>query len=352
MTITQHLIVEEFGAFVGKHSERLIVTKGEEKLSQAPLLHLESVLIAGHGVSISADAVRECAERGIPIHFVSGTGTAYASLYSAGLTGTIVTRRAQLEAYKDVRGLRAALAFASGKIQNQANLLKYMGKYRKETAPELYEELRLRADEVMEHVIELEQLLRLPEVCEEGTATIDDLRADIMGVEGRAAKRYWGAVKQVLPEACEWPGREGRGATDPVNGALNYGYGVLYGQVERALVLAGLDPYAGFAHADRPGKPSLTLDFIEEFRQPVVDRTVFGLVNKGVKLEQDPEGRKRFTPETAKMLAGKILDRLESNEPYEGKKCPLRVILQSQARHLATFLRGERTQYEAFVMTW
>lgn len=350
MTITQHLIVEERGAFIGKHSERLVVMKGEEKLSQAPLLHLESVLIAGNGVSISADAVRECAERGIPIHFVSGSGTAYASLYSAGLTGTIVTRRAQLEAYKDMRGVRAALAFSAGKIQNQANLLKYMGKYRKETAPEVYEELRLRADEVMEHGIELEQLLRLPEVREEGTATIDDLRAEIMGVEGRAAQRYWGAIKLVLPEACGWPGREGRGATDAVNGALNYGYGILYGQVERALVLAGLDPYAGFAHADRPGKPSLTLDFIEEFRQPIVDRTVFGLINKGVKLEQDE--RKRFTPETAKMLAGKVLDRLESNEPYEGKKCPLRVIVQSQARHLATFLRGERSKYEAFVMTW
>ncbi len=349
MTITQHLIVEEFGSFIGKHSERLIVMKGEEKLAQAPLLHLESVLIAGNGVSISADAVRECAERGIPIHFVSGSGTAYASLYSAGLTGTIVTRRAQLEAFKNARGLAAAIAFASGKIQNQANLLKYMGKYRKETAPELYEELRLRADEVAEHVLELERVQRLPEV-RDGSATLDDVRAELMGIEGRAAQRYWGAIKMVLPESCGWPGREGRGATDPVNGALNYGYGILYGQVERALVLAGLDPYAGFMHADRPGKPSLTLDFIEEFRQPVVDRTVFGLVNKGVKLEQDE--RKRFTPETTKMLAAKILDRLESNETYEGKKHPLRVIVQSQARHLATFLRGERAQYEPFVMSW
>ncbi|MGH2592581.1 MAG: CRISPR-associated endonuclease Cas1, partial [Anaerolineae bacterium] len=289
MTITQHLIVKESGAYIGKHSERLKVTKKGETLAQAPLLHLESVLITGPGVSISADAVRECAERGIPIHFISGSGTAYASLYSAGLTGTVLTRRAQLEAFKDGRGLAAAMAFASGKIQNQANLLKYMAKYRKETAPELYEELRLRSDEVRDHVFELEQVRRLPEM-RDGTATIDDVRSELMGIEGRAAQRYWGAIKQVLPEECGWPGREGRGASDPVNGALNYGYGILYGQVERALVLAGLDPYAGFAHADRPGKPSLTLDFIEEFRQPVVDRTVFGLVNKGVKLEQDERG--------------------------------------------------------------
>ncbi|MER3513307.1 MAG: CRISPR-associated endonuclease Cas1, partial [Chloroflexota bacterium] len=81
----------------------------------------------------------------------------------------------------------------------------------------------------------------------------------------------------------------------------NYGYGILYGQVERALVLAGLDPYAGFIHVDRPGKPSLVLDLIEEFRQAVVDRTVLGLVNKGVALEQDEEGR--LTEGTRRMLA-------------------------------------------------
>jgi len=350
MTVVQNLIVEEYGAFVGKHSERLIVTKGEAQLAQAPLLHLESVLIAGRGVSISADAVRECAERGIPIHFVSGSGSAYASLYSAGLTGTVLTRRAQLEAFRDGRGLTAALAFASGKIQNQANLLKYMAKYRKETAPTLYDELRLRADEVADGVIDLQTLMKSPEIVEEGRTMIDDWREKIMGIEGQSAKLYWGAVKQVLPESYGWPGREGRGATDPVNCALNYGYGILYGAVERALVLAGLDPYAGFAHVDRPGKPSLTLDFIEEFRAPVVDRTVFGLVNKGVKLEQDE--RKRFTKETARMLAEKIHDRLESGEPYEGKRHPLRAIIQSQARHLATFFRGDRAAYEPFVMGW
>lgn len=349
MSVIQHLIVEEYGSFVGKHSERLIVTLGERTLTQAPLLHLEAVLISGRGVSISADAIRECAERGIPIHFVSGSGSAYASLYSAGLIGTVVTRRAQIEALKDGRGLAAVIAMASGKIQNQANLLKYMAKYRKETAPPLYEELRLRADELVDHIFELQQLNRCPEV-QEGTSTIEEHRMQIMGVEGRAAQRYWGAVKMVLPEECGWTAREGRGATDPVNGALNYGYGILYGQVERALVLAGLDPYAGFAHVDRPGKPSLTLDFIEEFRQPVVDRTVFGMVNKGTKLDQDE--RHRFTKETSRMLAEKIFERLESAEPYEGKRHPLRAIIQSQARHLAAYLRGERIEYEAFVMSW
>lgn len=74
MTIIQHLLVDQYGAFIGKHSERLIVTKGQEKIATAPLIHLESVVIANRGVSISAEAVRECTERGIPIYFISTTG--------------------------------------------------------------------------------------------------------------------------------------------------------------------------------------------------------------------------------------------------------------------------------------
>lgn len=347
--IVQHLVVDQFGAFLGKHSERLIVTKGEEKIIQAPLLHLESVIIANQGVSLSAEAVRECTERGIPIFFISGTGTAYASLYSAGLTGTVATRRAQLEAFKETRGLQLVLAFGMGKLQNQSTLLKYMAKYRKETDPALYKELRLYSDEVLDNLIEMERVKQYPEY-RDGTVTVDALRMELMGMEGRAAQKYWKAVKLVLPEKYGFPGRVGRGATDPVNAALNYGYGILYGQVERSLVLAGLDPFAGFLHVDRPGKPSLTLDYIEEFRPVIVDRAVFGIANKNVAFNFDES--RLLTKDTRRMLADKINERLDSEAVYEGKRYPLRAILQMQARHLATFLRGERTKYEPFQMTW
>ena len=350
MPIVQNLIVEEFGAFVSKHSERLIVSKGDEKLIQAPLLHLETVLIASNGVAISSDAVRECAERGIPIHFVSGSGNAYASLYSSGLTGTVLTRRAQLEAFHSLRGLLLPIAFAQGKLLNQQNFLKYMSKYRKESAPEVFESLRAAAEKILETVNDLEQMKTLPEVLTGERATIDDWRFEILGMEGRAAQNYWDALKRALPPELEWQGREGRGAKDPLNSALNYCYGILYGQIERALVLAGLDPYAGFAHVDRPGKPSLTFDAIEEFRAPIVDRTIFGLANKGVKFEQDERGY--LTEGTRKMLAEKFFERMESAEQYEKKSFPLRLIVQMQARHVATFLRGEREEYAPFVMGW
>ena len=175
-------------------------------------------------------------------------------------------------------------------------------------------------------------------------------RAALMGAEGRAAARYWQAVAQIIPAELAWPGRETQGARDPFNAALNYGYGVLRSQVRQALLLAGLEPNAGFLHADRPGKPSLTLDLIEEFRQAVVDRTLIGQVNRGFAIVQDDEGR--LDGPTRKRIVEKVIERMESTEPYEGKRQPLRHILQLQARHIATFVRNERPGYTPFVMGW
>ena len=342
MAIITHLVVEERGAFISKYQGRLHVKKGKEVLQRAPLMHLEQVIVCGRAVSLSTDAVEACTEAGIPIHFVGYNGTPYASLYAAGLTGTVQTRRAQMLAYMDQRGVRLAVAMAAAKIENQAALLRYMAKYRKETEPELFSELRRLSLEVEDHLTGLDKLVDTP--------CVDACRSELLGLEGRAAQKYWRGVKAVVQVGPDWPGRSGRGATDPVNSALNYGYGLLYGQIERAVVLAGLDPYAGFIHADRPGKPSLVLDLIEEFRQPVVDRTVFALLNKGTAIEQDDRGRLIDT--TRQTLISKIFERLEKPEKVNGQKVPLRLIIQNQARHMATFVRGDRTDYHGFTVKW
>jgi len=349
MGMIQYLQVDQYGAFISKHSERLIVVKGKEKLIQAPLIHLESVLISNHGVSISSDAIQECTERGIPIYFISHNGAPYASLYSAGLTGTVITRRAQYEALQTIQGLRLVLSIGIGKMQNQSTLLKYMSKYRKGTDPTLFQELRLLSTEILDHVIEMEKITQRPEY-QSGSLRIADVREEILGIEGRAAQKYWRGVKQILPERYGFPGRVRKGAKDPINSALNYGYGILYGQIERSLVLAGLDPFAGFLHIDRPGKPSLTLDFIEEFRPVAVDRVIFGMANKNMPFELDGEGL--LTRETRLIIAEKITERLESTVPFEGKQYPLRNIMQMQARHVATFLRGEKETYTPLQIRW
>ena len=335
------LIVEGRGTFVSKHQGRLRVSREQKTVAEVPLIHLERVILVDNSIALSSDVVRVCAEEGIPIYFMSSRGQAIASLYSAGLTGTVLTRRAQLLSYENERGVMAAKAMIAGKLENQANLLRYIAKYRKETDLTVYEELTLVTLEMRDAMHELTQL---------NARRIEDIREQVMSVEGRAAQKYWAAIGRIIPSDLNWPGRETRGATDAFNSVLNYGYGILYSQVEQALVLAGLDPYGGFLHADRPGKPSLVLDLVEEFRQTVVDRTVIGLVNKRFAIEQDEDAR--LKEDTRKKLAEKIKERLESAEMYEKKRQTLRFILQNQARHLACFLRNEREQYNPFVAGW
>lgn len=335
------LLVDQPGSFISKHQGRLRVTKQRERLAEISLINLERVIINSRGISLSSDVIEACAEVGIPIHFLTLHGQAYASLYAAGLVGTIQTRRCQLEAEKDQRGLFLVKAFASGKLQNQLNLLKYLVKNHRENNPVL----AAQVDQLILDIVD--QLAKIDSLKGDNVAQI---RGTLLAYEGRAAQHYWEAIHYLLKAELNWPGRKTQGATDPFNAALNYGYGVLYSQVERSLVLAGLDPYGGYLHVDRPGKPSLTFDLVEEFRQAVVDRPLIGVINRKFQIEQDNDGK--LTLETRHDLAERILARLESLELYEGKRQPLRLILQQQARHIATFVRSEREVYQPFVMSW
>src|SRR5205823_7661479 len=115
--------------------------------------------------------------------------------------------------------------------------------------------------------------------------------------------RYWEAVTEIISQKVEFLGREHVGATDAVNSLLNYGYGILYAQVWGAVINAGLEPFAGFLHVDRPGKPSLVLDLVEEFRQPVVDRTVIAFINLGQSMRME---NGLLDQETRRAIAEKI----------------------------------------------
>lgn len=104
------LIVEGRGTFIGKHQGRLRVTREQKVITEVPVLHLDQVIIMDSGVALSSDVVRTCCEEGIPIHFLRGNGQAIAGLYSAGLVGTVRTKRAQLHAYEEPQGVAIAKA--------------------------------------------------------------------------------------------------------------------------------------------------------------------------------------------------------------------------------------------------
>ncbi|WP_425059231.1 CRISPR-associated endonuclease Cas1 1 [Sporomusa carbonis] len=333
------LFVSAYGSSLGKKSERLILKEKGQVVGEYPFHDLEQVVIDCLGVSISTDAILECMEHGIAINFMTPNGNPYAKLLPLALTGTVATRREQLFAFRDSRSVDIAKAFIGGKITNQINTVKYFAKYRKTANPEDYSQVA----GLLDHMGEVAK--GLPGI--KGTC-VDEIRGTVMALEGRIGNMYWECVKLLTSGKIEFPGREHRGAQDPVNSMLNYGYGILAHQVETALTLAGLDPFGGFLHVDRPGKKSLVYDFMEEFRQPVVDRVVIALVNKGAEPGM-VDGM--LNADTRRSLSNKINERLETPEYFQGKKQRLKTIIQLQARRIATFVRGE-AKYKPFVSKW
>lgn len=332
----EELVIDGFGAFVGKKSERLVVKLKGEVIFERPFFDVERVIVATGGATISAAAIHECVRHGIPLEFLSFSGAPYASLVSPNLGGTVRTRREQLLAYEDRRGVELGKAFAVGKLKNSANVLKYFAKYRKGADRRTYDFLYRRVDRI-------EELVRLVEEIEGSRA--DEVRGALLNAEGRGAALYWEGVERLVPE---FSGREGRGAGDLVNSLLNYGYGILYHRVLSAVTRAGLDPFAGYVHTDRPGKPSLVLDLIEEFRGQVVDRTVLGMLGTGFRVGMDGG---MLDEATRKLLAGKVRERLATRIKHRGRKHSLENVIHIQARGVAGFVR-DGVLYRPFVGSW
>jgi CRISPR-associated protein Cas1 len=335
---TQTLLLSDFGTFCGKRSERVVVRKSDGSEEEFPLFRVQEIIIAKQGVSISSDLIDEAVQRGIKLTFIDGTGRPYAMLTSPYLSAPAVTRRAQITAFHNEIGVRLARTVVAGKLANQANLLKYLAK----NLPEAESESRNKIISHAETIHSVRHKARLVDA-----EKIDECRDTLMGLEGTAGREYWAAIELLLGSEV-FKGREHRGATDAVNAMLNYGYGILYAKVWAALLSAGLEPFAGFLHVDRPGKPSLVLDFVEEFRQPVVDRTVFAILNLGIKIEME---NNLLSAEARRVVAKRVLERLNTEAEYAGQKLQLASIIQAQARRLALFFRGEKA-YRCFRFKW
>ena len=333
------LILSGYGLFLSKKSERLLVRKGKDVIYQFPFFRLSEVVVGSRGITLSSDMLEEVCVRGIRLSFLDYSGKPYAMVTSPMLTATVQARREQILAFNDKRGLEFGKAVVLGKIKNQERLLRYFGKYLKKEAEDRFQRIEETASQ-------LRALWKKVPAIDAGC--VNEARGTLMGTEGTAGRIYWEAVKEIIGHRVEFFGREHRGATDGVNSLLNYGYGILYSQVWGAVLNAGLEPFAGFLHVDRPGKPSLILDMVEEFRQPVVDRTVIAFVNLGTSIGMK-DGL--LDADTRKSFAEKVIERLVATETYQGKQYQIRSIIQMQARRVAGFLRGEG-EYKAFSFKW
>ena len=245
------MVVKDWGVFLG-YSRGALVVKKRGKEERIPLFQVSRIWVLTSGVAISSKLVRALSRHFVDVVFFDAKGNPVARLFPPEANGTVTHRRAQYEAYLTGRGFELAKLVTYGKVVNQARALRRLGQWKRER----YSALAEAASKIAELAG------RIPSCA--------DVQC-VMGLEGVAASIYWDAVSK----ATGLPSRNPDGG-DPFNLALNYGYGVLKYAVWRQVVVHGLDPYAGYIHADKSGRPSLVLDLMEEFR-PHVDLLVIRL---------------------------------------------------------------------------
>lgn len=178
----------------------------------------------------------------------------------------------------------------------------------------------------------------------------NNVKMQIMGIEGKASNDYWNCVKHFIPKEIGFDLRTKK-PTDLLNSMLNYGYAILASEITKSILLNGLDPYCGFLHYDMDRRTSLTFDLIEPFRQQIVDKTVISLINrKQVKIEDMDKRNNLIKLDARKLIVSKILDKMYSTVTYNGKSMSYAEIIEFQTRNLVkTLIDGG--EFKGFYLT-
>jgi len=340
----KRLVVDGYGLFVGLTGDRIVVREKGKTLHQAVVSDLRQVVISGKG-GISFDAMETLGANGVDLIVVSWKGEVSARLSSPEMR-TVQTRREQYYAYRDERSGLLAKAFVLAKLRNMYGTLGTLAKSRRETDPEKAEALNAKRENVFSFIRRVEDLADEP---------VEKMRDELMGLEGAASQNYWEGITGIIPGDFNFQIRSGRYAEDPFNAMLNYGYALLEGEVWRGVHYAGLDPYGGFLHVDRPGKPSLVLDLMEEFRQQLVDKTVIALVTRDVVRPgsfEMVEGVCRMDDGVRRLVLKEVLGHFERYMRFGDEKRRWSDMILLQAREIGKFLRGESPKYEGFYLRW
>lgn len=352
--------VQGQGYSVGLRGEVLEIREKGKVVSDARLLETDQLCLFGN-VQLSAQALHELAGRDVPVIHMS-----YGGWLTAVTTPpphkNIELRRRQFRAADDREFcLRLARAFVSGKIRNARTLLR-------RNARELPRETLVRlayARRDAERAVALEQLLGI-----EGAAARDyfarfslmlktDERRDTLPLEGEDSSAECEADTVAEPPdeqtwaRFDFTKRNRRPPRDPVNALLSFVYAMLLKDLVATLVGVGLDPYLGFYHQPRYGRPALALDLMEEFRPLVADSVVINLINNGeVRLTDfiTRAGACALTPHGRKQVLEGYERRLDMlvTHPHFGYAISYRRIFEVQARLLARLLTGEINFYPAF----
>lgn len=319
------LHVTEHGCKVGVSGEQFVITQDGETVGKARIIDTSQVNLHGN-VQVTTQAIRACARAGIPVLYFG-----YGNWFTASVNGlphrNVMVRQAQYRASFDPgRALFISRCFVTAKIANQRVLL------------------RRNAPRLEPSVLQELQRLRVRAAKAESLETL-------LGLEGLAARHYFANFGQMFKTATtSFQGRNRRPPTDPVNAVLSFCYGMLAKETTVALHTVGLDPYQGFFHQGRYGRPSLALDLMEEFRPLIADSVTLTLFNTRQIADSDffYSGAACSLKQKARKAVIAAFERRMSEElthPIFGYKASYRRTITLQARLLGRHLCDELDCY-------
>ena len=333
------LFVLTQGAYLKKEGQAIVVRIEKTDRLRLPMINIAAIVCFGR-VSCSPYLLGACAQRGIAISFMTEHGRFLAAVN--GFTpGNVLLRREQYRR-ADSPEATATIARACivGKLANYRTVLRRANRdQQKSESTDRIERMANRID------LKLKTL--------QSGLGLDQLR----GVEGDATADYFAVFNELITSQKEWfsfTSRSRRPPLDPVNAMLSFLYSMLTNDMRSACESVGLDAAVGFLHRDRPGRPGLALDLMEELRPVLVDRVVLSVINRQqvnvAGFIKEPGGGIRMDDATRKELVGAYQKRKseEITHPFLQEKMTLGLVPLIQARLMARFLRGDSDAYPPF----
>lgn len=337
------LYVTTEGAWLHKDSANIIMDVDGQTKARLPVHMLEGLVCLGR-VMVSPQLLGYCSEQGITVSFLSPQGRFLARV-EGPVSGNVLLRREQYRCTDDTaRCARVVQSILSGKLYNQRVVISRA--------------LRDHADK-----LDSQPLASLAHAQQRLSRILDKVQMEsdldvLRGLEGEAAQSYFGvfdALIRIPDPALRFHGRSRRPPLDAVNALLSFLYTLLTHDCRSALESVGLDPAVGFLHRDRPGRPSLALDLLEEFRPLLADRVALSLINlkqiSGKDFKQMDTGAVLLHDDARKVVLTTYQERKreEIRHPFLDEKVPVGLLPFIQSHLLSRHLRGDLDGYPPFL---
>lgn len=345
------LYITTQGSYLSLEGETVVVSVHEEKKAQLPLLNLQGIICFGN-VLCSPFLLGSCAEHGIAISFLTANGR-FLARSQGGVCGNVLLRRAQmLRAEDPVLRSRLAGLFLTSKILNSRSVLQ---RFLRDHGDLLDESSKALFDRTLALMKNIGRSIGLEP--SDASAPVPAV-SERMGQEGYIANLYFTCFPHlIVQQKKDFPfsSRTKHPPMDRVNALLSFAYTLLAHDCTAALESVGLDPAVGFLHSLRPGRDSLALDLMEEFRACLADRLVLSLINRKQISPHDfkitETGAVRMNEDSRKTLIRAWQERKQEIvvHPFLNEKMPLGMLPYAQSLILARYLRGDIGLYPPFI---